>query len=400
MGPPTDRLIAPPKGWQPVWLTSEFSLALIDALGPENVCFVGGAVRDSLLGNSVTDIDIATSHTPDVVQRLLGNASIKAIPTGLQHGTITAVCEGAACEITTLRRDVVTDGRRAAVEYTDSWQADAERRDFTINALYVTPDGMIYDPMDGLVDLRNNIVRFIGDAEKRIEEDALRILRFYRFSGLFSGKIDDAGQAACKKNIKLLDGLSVERIRDEMLKVLKLAELIPTIKIMQEADILNRIFGERWLPASIEAYCANEVRLKAPVNPLVRLYALSRGLLSAVEVAKKFKLSGQERLFLVNVERASAQPDLKTERDVRRTLYLFGKPSTLAASVIQDNSSYETVFEVSYGWPIPEFPLKGRDMIALGATAGPELGETLTRLEENWIASDFSLTKDQLLAKL
>ena len=400
MGPSTDRLIASPKGWQPDWLTSEFSLALIDALGSDNMCFVGGAVRDSLLGISATDVDIATPHTPEAVQRLLGKASIKTIPTGLQHGTITAVYGGATCEITTLRRDVATDGRRAVVEFTDSWQADALRRDFTINALYVTSNGMIYDPVKGLDDLRDKVVRFIGDAEKRIEEDALRILRFYRFTGLFASQIDENGHVACRKCREMLDGLSVERTRDELLKILRLTNLASSITHMKEAGILNRIYGDGWLSAPIEVYCINETRLKAPIDPLVRLYVLSSDLLSAVEIAEKFKLSNLDRRFLLTLERACQHSHLETEKDIRRSLYIYGKPATLAAAIVRSNTIYDTVSQVSHDWPIPEFPLKGRDLIALGATAGPELGETLTRLEENWIESDFSLTKDQLLATL
>lgn len=400
MGLPTDFLIDRPEGWKPDWLSSDFSTAIIKALGSDNVCFVGGVVRDSLLGLAVADVDMATSHTPETVQRLLNDASIKTVPTGFKHGTITAMHGGQSCEITTLRRDVATDGRYAEVEFTDDWQADAERRDFTINALYVTPEGNIFDPMGGVSDLHEKKVRFIGNAEERIEEDALRILRFYRFSAKFAEKIDEAGQAACKKSIEMLDGLSIERIRDELLKIFMLADIRPTIFLMQEGGVMRQLFGNKWQPALIETYCANEARLSAPVNPLARLYMLVSGLLSATETAKKFKLSNQERRFLVNVERANQQSSLETERAARRALYLFGKPATLAATVIQGNGSYDTVSQVSHEWSIPIFPLKGRDLIKNGVAAGPKLGEALARLENSWIEGDFSLTKAQLLKLL
>ena len=394
----SDHLIDPPSGWKPNWLTSDLSLAIIEALGRDKVCFVGGAVRDSLRGLPVSDLDMATSHTPDVMQRRLNEASIKTIPTGLKHGTVTAVRDGLSCEITTLRRDLETDGRHAAVEFTDDWQDDAERRDFTINALYVTPDGRIFDPVGGMADLRKQKVRFIGDAEQRIREDALRILRFYRFSARFAEHIDEAGQAACKKCIEMIDGLSIERIRDEFLKIFALSDIMPTITLMQKSRVLHRIFGSDWRPGSIEAYCANEARLNAPINPLVRLYLLPGDQLSAVETATKFKLSNNDREFFRSVEAASRQTSFDTEQDIRRSFYEFGKPATSAAHIILGGANYALVERLAREWTLPVFPVKGRDLIAQGATAGPKLGGMLAQLEKNWVDSDFSLTKSQLIA--
>lgn len=400
MGPPVDQLTDPPIGWAPEWLTADFSIKIINALGPETVCFVGGAVRDSLLGLPVADIDLATSHTPEMVLDLLGKASIKAIPTGLEHGTITAVQGNQSCEITTLRRDVATDGRHADVEFTEDWYADAARRDFTINALYATPDGRLYYPVGGLSDLKERKVRFIGDAEQRIKEDALRILRFYRFSARFADSIDDAGQAACVKFVDLIDGLSVERIRDEMLKIFALANIMPTIRLMQESRVMHRIFGDEWQTASIEAYCFNEASLGAAINPMARLFMLAYGLLSAKQVAAKFKLSNQERRYLINIELAMQQTKYETSADIRRSLYLFGTPATLAASVMQGAMNYERTEKLSREWSVPIFPVKGRDLMAMGLEAGPAMGQALGRLEENWIGSDFCLSKSQLLEML
>lgn len=398
MGPPNNQLIDPPAGWAPDWLHVNFFSAIIEALGADTVCFVGGAVRDGLLGLSVSDIDMATSHRPDAVRRLLADASIKTIPTGLKHGTVTAVQAGRSCEITTLRRDVDTDGRHADVEFTDDWQADAERRDFTINALYLTPEGKIFDPVGGLADLRQKKVRFIGDAAQRIREDALRILRFYRFSARFAEEIDQAGQAACTNCIDLIDGLSVERVRDELLKIFLATDIMSTITLMDKSRVLQRVFGDEWRPAPIEAYCANEARLNAPVNSLVRLFMLSGSQLSASETASKFKLSGDDRRFLEAIEKVCRQQPVETAADIRRSFYMFGKPATTTAQVIQGSAAYGLVEQMSRDWVVPTFPLKGRDLIALGTEAGPKLGDALADLEQKWIASDFSLTKDQLLA--
>ncbi|MCG8506772.1 MAG: CCA tRNA nucleotidyltransferase, partial [Sphingomonadales bacterium] len=210
----TDRLEAP-------WLADAAVTRVVAALGANNCRFVGGAVRNTLLGEPVTDIDIATRLEPDAVIARLEAAEIKAVPTGLKHGTVTAVAEGHAIEVTTLRHDVETDGRHAKVAFTDDWQADAARRDFTFNALYAAPDGTLYDYFGGLDDLKAGHVRFIGDAEARITEDALRILRFFRFHAHYgAGGMDAAGLDACAALAGRLDILSVERVRDELLKLL------------------------------------------------------------------------------------------------------------------------------------------------------------------------------------
>ena len=396
MGP----LIDPPTSWAPEWLYSDFFLSVIKVLGRGNVCFVGGAVRDSLLGIAVSDIDMATSHTPKVVLQLLGDASIKTIPTGLQHGTITAIGDHQTCEITTLRRDVATDGRHAEVEFTDDWQVDAERRDFTINALYATPGGKIFDPVGGFADLRHRRVKFIGEPEQRIREDALRIIRFYRFSARFAEHIDRAGQAACGKCVDMIDGLSVERIRDELLKILSRAEILPTLELMQQSGVLHQILGDDWQPVTIQNYRASEAQLNAPINSLVRLYQLVGNAQSASETAAKFKLSNKDRQFLINVESAVEQAAVESAADVRKSFYRFGKPATCAAHIILSSGVYSLVEELSEKWAVPEFPLRGRDLIALGAVAGPELGDALARLERCWIDSDFSLTKNQLTTLL
>lgn len=396
-GPPVDQLIAPPSGWTPEWLTSKFSTKIIRALGPETVCFVGGAVRDSLLGLIATDIDVATSHPPERVLDLLARASIKAIPTGLEHGTITAVQGDQSYEITTLRRDVATYGRHADVEYTEDWRADAERRDFTINALYAAPKGQIFDPVGGLSDLTARKVRFIGDAEKRINEDALRILRFYRFSARYADNIDEAGQAACIKFTDLIDGLSVERIRDELLKIFILPDILPTIDLMQQSRVMHRIFDDKWQPASFRTYCSNETTLAATINPLVRLYMVSCGSLSAKQVAEKFKLSKQERRILINVELAIQKAANQNSCDIRRSLYLYGGDATMAASVLCNTESYKCAQKLSREWSVPVFPVKGQDLMDMGIKAGPAMGEMLGRLEGSWLDSDFSLSKSQLL---
>ena len=397
MAPQIDDLIDPPAGWAPDWLKSDFYAAIIAVLGEDNVCVVGGAVRDSLLGLSVSDVDMATTLEPEDVQRLLAGAAIKTIPTGFKHGTVTAVRAGGSCEITTLRRDVATDGRYADVSFTDNWKADAERRDFTINALYVTPAGKIFDPVGGLADLKQKRVRFIGDAEQRIREDALRILRFYRFSARFAKQVDKTGQAACASCVEMIDGLSMERVRDELLKLFLTADVTSVVTLMEKSGVMRRLFGDEWQSDAIRSYFASESRSKAPVNTLVRLFILSGGLLTARETASKFKLSNDNRRYLEQIELATKDASFESEAGIRRSFYMFGKAATAAACVIRDGSHYGLVKRLSEDWTVPDFPLKGRDLMAQGAEAGPALGGALAELELKWIASDFSLTKNQLL---
>src|SRR6187549_3382794 len=245
------------------WTGREDLAALVAALGAERVRWVGGAVRDTLLGNPVKDIDAATPHEPEAVVRLLAEAGIRTVPTGIDHGTVTAILPGGAVEVTTLRRDVSTDGRRATVAFATEWREDAARRDFTINALYAHPDTLeIDDWFGGLADLDARRVRFIGDARQRIREDHLRVLRYYRFQARFGSELDAEAEDACAALAAMLKGLSRERVAMELLNLLALPDPSPTVARMEERGVLPVILPEAGSAggAALQALVREEAR--------------------------------------------------------------------------------------------------------------------------------------------
>ena len=371
------------------WLDKPGIRRLLEALGAEQgtARFVGGAVRDALLGITGEDLDLATTLTPDDVVRRLTAKRIKAVPTGIEHGTITAVSSGTVVEVTTLRSDVSTDGRRASVAFTTDWTLDAARRDFTINALYADPfTGEVLDPVGGETDIRARRVRFIGEPLQRIAEDHLRILRFFRFHARFGeGAPDAAALAACMARANDLMALSRERIADELLKLLALPDPSPTVSLMQDRGIfmpvLPELVGNAGTQVAILA--ANEQAAAIPPDPLRRLAAmLPRDPAIADRVAARLKLSNKARKRLA----AAADPDLcanpralayavsiETAHD---RLLLAGRPSEAAALT---------------GWPIPRLPLKGGDLIARGITQGPDVARTLHQIEAQWVAAGFPI---------
>lgn len=299
-------LLEPPAGWSPAWLTSEVSQKIITALGKENVRFVGGAVRDSLLGQTASDIDMATTHSPEKVCELLRGQGIKALETGMQHGTVTAVWKRHSCEITTLRRDVETDGRHATVAFTDDWREDAKRRDFTINSLYATADGEIFDPFGGLEDLSNNRVRFIGDAETRIREDALRIYRFFRFSARFNAQLDEEGVAACRARAADVSGLSRERVRDELLKLLSASGALQYVAALNDIGGLPAIEHAAASIEQLNHHINQELQTGRQTGAVTRLSSLYCAV-SPKALARYFRLSRKQEKFVGDVRDASKQ---------------------------------------------------------------------------------------------
>ena len=349
---------------------------------------VGGAVRDTLLGLPVTDIDLATPLRPDEVMRRLETADVKVIPTGIAHGTVTAIASGERHEITTLRRDVATDGRRATVAFADDWREDAARRDFTINALYADPaTGTVDDWFGGLADLAAGRVAFIGDAATRIAEDHLRILRFYRFAARFGrGELDPASHAAVVAARQSLKSLSRERVADELLKILALPDPRAVVGRMAADGIFAVILPELD-PAFASAFdrlIANEAASGTPPAPLRRLSALLPADAATAEtVASRLRLSTRQRKHLAAV--AAHRGD--TARPARRLAYAIGVEAArdvhlLAAS---DGRGVRSVA----GWVPPELPIKGGDIIARGVTAGPEVARILRAVEAAWVAEDF-----------
>jgi poly(A) polymerase len=285
------------------WLATSGIRRVFTALATQGATsrVVGGAVRNTLLGHAIDDVDIATTATPEVVMAAALAVGIAAHPTGLQHGTVTLVADGLTFEVTTLRRDVETDGRHATVAFTDNWAEDAGRRDFTINALYCDPDGTLFDPLDGAADLLPTRVRFIGDARARIREDYLRILRFFRFSARYAADGADAeGLAACGAERGGFARISAERIRVELLKLLVCDRAADMCRIMQAHGFLSGQLGLAPAPGRLERMIAIEAALQRKPDPILRLAALAVAAGTDVgALARRLKLSGEERRRLV-----------------------------------------------------------------------------------------------------
>jgi poly(A) polymerase len=360
---------------------------LLAALGAKEglTRYVGGAVRDGLLGLPVNDVDLATRLEPDDVIRRLEKARIKAVPTGIEHGTITAVSDGHPFEITTLRTDVSTDGRRATVAFTDDWRADAARRDFTINALSADPaSGEIFDYFGGLEDLEQRHVRFIGDPLQRIAEDHLRILRFFRFHARYGlGEPDAKAVDACAQRANDLMALSRERIADELLKLLGMAEPSSTMQVMLERGILKPVIPEIHIErvAILDALIATEREARVEPHALRRLASLlPRDPHIAADIATRLRFSNKAKKRLacsaiadLGSSATGLAYDLGTECAVDRLL-LAGRASEAAEMA---------------AWKPPRLPIGGGDLIARGLPEGPIVAKTLKALERKWVESGF-----------
>jgi poly(A) polymerase len=374
-------------------------LALLDS-GGEEARVVGGAVRNTLLEEPVGDVDIATTATPEEVIARVEAAGFKAVPTGIEHGTITVVVGGRPHEVTTLREDVETDGRRAKVAFGRDWQRDAERRDFTMNALSASRDGLIHDYVGGLSDLELRRVRFIGDPATRIAEDYLRVLRFFRFHAAYGrGAPDPAGLAACIAARAHLDRLSRERVKMEMFKLLVAARAAPVLEVMSGTGLLSDVLGGVPLVASLRNMAAIEVTLELDADPVRRLGALA---LFTVEDAERLR----ERLRLANAEheRLYSMADgwwrfatANAEQDGRGALYRLGRERftdrvllawSRAGAGVADATWHELA-RLPERWTAPRFPLKAADLVKRGVAKGPVLGSALRAAEEVWIAADF-----------
>ncbi len=358
---------------------------ILKALGSKQglTRYVGGAVRDDLLGLPVSDIDFATRLRPEEVIERLEAAHIKAVPTGIEHGTITAVADGQPAEVTTLRADVSTDGRRATVAFTDDWMADASRRDFTINALYADPeDGEVHDYFGGIEDLKARRVRFIGDPLVRIAEDHLRILRFFRFHARFgNGAPDAAALDACTARTNDLMALSRERIADELLKLLALAEPTATVALMIAQGIFRPVLPEIESARRLTELVAAEAEAGFEPDPLRRLSALLPPDADKAEtIAARLKLSNKARKRLA----LAADSDLSANRQAlaywigvvgaQDRLLLAGRPGDAAA--LRD-------------WPVPRLPITGGQLIKRGVPQGPLVAKTLHAIEREWVAAGF-----------
>jgi poly(A) polymerase len=339
---------------------------------------VGGCVRDALAGREVADIDLATPDEPEAVTRALEAAGLRAVPTGLDHGTVTAVSGHRGFEVTTLRRDVETDGRRARVAFTEDWREDAARRDFTMNALSMTPDGAVHDYFHGIADLRHGRVRFVGDPATRIAEDYLRILRFFRFHGRYGvGAPDAAATTAIAAGVPGLAQLSAERVWSEVKRILAMPEPLACLWLMQDLGVLAAVMPEG---VSLDGL-ARLVDADAPPDPVLRLAALLDG--DPAALALRLRLSGAERGRLIALRDGPAPPRDADDDELRRRLadlpacvligrvWLAGGDAALRARI--------------EALPVPVFPLQGRDLRAAGMEAGPAMGLMLRDLRQWWL---------------
>ena len=391
------------------WFNAAETRAVLDALGGE-ARFVGGCVRNALLGAPVDDIDIATPLLPHEVMRRIAAAGLHAVPTGIEHGTITAVANHKPFEITTLRRDVSTDGRRATVAFTQDWNEDAQRRDFTMNALYADRGGQVFDTVGGIADLQARRVRFIGDAATRIAEDYLRILRLFRFHAWYgNGEIDAVGLSACaaaKAQIKTLSG---ERIQKEMLKLCAAEHPVPVLRTMAASGILGEVLPGALKFERFERLCRIDADQFFDADGLLRLGALLGDQAQAGEVATRWRLSNNDRDRLSDMlgEPVKVVSYLSVQ-EVQRALYRFGarpfkdwvrlrwaedaKPS--------NGIQWRALLALGDSWVRPVFPLKGPDAMAAGVPHGPLVGKVLGEVEAWWVENGFTDDKFSLAERL
>jgi tRNA nucleotidyltransferase/poly(A) polymerase len=391
------------------WLASAAVRKIFAVLqdGDESARVVGGAVRNALMGVPVADIDFATTLLPEAVMARAEAASVKAVPTGIAHGTVTLVAGGRGFEVTTLREDIATDGRHAVVRFGRDWMADARRRDFTVNALSVDAAGTVHDPIGGYPDIVARRVRFIGDADARIAEDRLRILRLFRFQAEYgAGPIDVAGVAAAMRARNGVRELSGERIGREMRRLMVAPRAAETTTMMQESGILPVVLGGIGYLAPFARVAAFDVAFAAPWSRLAVLACRVEE--DGLRVAERLRLSNAERDgMLATVAAASSFAPLPDGRTARRALYRHG-PEVYCAAVAHafawsgaepDDPAWRNLASLPDRWTAPTFPLGGRDVVG-GGLAGPAVGEMLRAAEAWWIDQDFAPDEARLRARL
>lgn len=397
---PNGRLAVQP------WMNDARTRRVLDALARAGIAarFVGGCVRDALRGQPAGDVDLAIDQPPESAIRALEAARIKVIPTGLKHGTITAISGGRPYEITTLRRDIETDGRRAVVEFTDDWRADAARRDFTMNAMFCDATGNLWDFFGGRADLAAGRVRFVGDPATRIAEDVLRILRFFRFFAWYGQPpFDPDGFAACRDAADRLRGLSAERVRKELLRLLEATDPCHTVEAMAQIGLFAH-----WLPeyagiALLRRVVDNE-RAVSAVDGLRRLASIISADADATAIGKRLRLSTQESLRLTVMLSPDPAPDIASgPQTVRRQIYHTGGAlyvDRLMRLPEARDANWTAAFRLATGWTPPELPISGRDALGRGVRAGRRVGALVSAVEQWWIERDFAPDRTACLAEL
>ncbi|MEA1942160.1 MAG: CCA tRNA nucleotidyltransferase [Pseudomonadota bacterium] len=388
-------------------------MAALDAARPGGSRFVGGCVRNALLGEPVKDIDIATQLTPDETIAAAKAAGLKAVPTGKAHGTITVICNRRPFEVTTLRRDVSTDGRRAVVTFTQDWAEDARRRDFRLNALYADAGGAIMDPTGGLKDVENRRFVFVGNPESRIREDYLRILRLFRFEAWYGGGDPDPdGLAAAAKLKDGLHKLSAERIWAELKKLLAARDPRRVIGHMAEAGILDLILGVNGSLRVLGGIVDQDIQYGLAPDSLLRFAALADGGPERIStMAAKLKMSNAETRRLKGAVDPSAREDVTEAFSdmaaAERAIMALGAQAfedqarlQAAGEVAPPPRDWTLLAKFAREWEQPDFPVTGGDLILLGYEPGPMLGDALDELKAHWIAERFEPTKEELIARL
>ena len=397
-------------GVQP-WMKRPATKAVMAALaakgGPDCARFVGGCIRNTLMKRPVDDIDIATTLTPDEVTQALAAAGLRSVPTGVDHGTVTAIAESKPYEITTLRRDDETDGRRAVVAFTTDWKEDAERRDFRLNALYADLEGTVFDPTGGGVeDCRAGRIVFVGDAETRIREDYLRILRFFRFFAWYGkGEADAEALRACAALKDGMATLAAERIQKELLKLLAADDPRPAVRLMAATGVLTQVLPAAGALTRFEALVAIETEQLFENDPELRLAAL---LPSAVEeAAGALRLSNAQKERLVAA--SAAEPRIVSwlsPKEARQAVYRLGQRTfadrvKLAwAASGKAASQWRALLMLGQTWTPPAFPLTGDEIIAAGVPKGPLVGQVMREVEDWWVDSDFIDDKLSIVERL
>ena len=380
-------------------MTAPETRAVLDALGG-NGRFVGGAVRNALLGKPVSDIDIATPLLPEDVRARLGKAGLGAVPTGIEHGTVTAIANGRPFEITTLRRDVSTDGRRATVAFTADWAEDARRRDFTMNALYADANGEVFDSVGGVEDLKAGRVRFVGDPVTRIREDYLRILRLFRLHAWYGkGDIDPAALRAAAAEKAGLAQLSGERVQKELLRLLEAEAPAPVLRVMAASGILGELLPGALNIARLEHLARIEGESFFTPDPVLRLAALLPSDPAAVEtLSRKLKLSNADAERLVDLAGARERVvSYLSVKEMRKLTYRLGAARfkdrvflKWAEDPKESNAvQWRALLSMAESFPRPKFPLSGRDVMLAGVPEGPLVGQILKEVEDWWVDADF-----------
>jgi len=401
---------------QPHWMTAPHTAAVFDALeaegGPDCARFVGGCVRNALVGRPIDDLDIATTLTPERVTAALEAAGLRVVPTGVEHGTVTAISDRTPHEITTLRRDVTTDGRRATVAFTDDWAEDARRRDFTLNALYARRDGAIFDPTGhGVADARAGRIVFVGEPEQRLREDHLRNLRFFRFYAWFGkGEPDAAAVAACAALKDGVGALAAERISKELLKLLAADDPRAAVRLMAQTGVLEVVLkGPANLPR-FEALCGIEGDQLFETDAVLRLAALlPDDQLAAGRLAERLRLSNPDRDRLIAA--LAPTPVLKSwmsPREIRREAYRVGQPAFRDRAKLAWAASPRSATTMQWrglialveGWSPPTLPLTGQEVMNAGVPKGPMVGQVMREVEDWWIDHDFLDDKLSVIEKL